>query len=104
MNKGEVMASHDQTGSSLLSKLNHLATQAVSAPCRIGEIHAHLDKETGDAFVRALQSDATNMAIYRAIKDEGFTLSRTTLTEYRKCFRSPTDAECLCFPNNKGNC
>jgi hypothetical protein len=96
------MTSHDQTGSSLSSKLNSLVAASSSAPCRIGEIHAQLDKETGDALIRALQSPATTMSIHRAIREEGFSLSRGTLTDHRKCFQSPSDADCKCFPNNTG--
>lgn len=96
------MTSHDQTGSSLSAKLNGLAASSISAPCRIGEIHAQLDKETGDALIRALQSAAPTMSIHRAIREEGISISRGTLTDRRKCFQSPTDGDCKCFPNNTG--
>ncbi len=94
------MTSHDQTRPALFEKLNKLASSTTIAPCRIGEIYAQLDKETGDALIRALQSGAPTMSIHRAIREEGFALSRDTLTTHRKCFRSPTDTACLCFPNN----
>lgn len=96
------MTGHDQTHSSLSAKLNSLAASSTQAPCRIGELYAQLDKETGDALVRAMQSAATTMSIHRAVREEGISISRDTLTTHRKCFRSPTDAQCLCFPNNTG--
>lgn len=96
------MTGHDQTGSSLSAKLNSLAAAASTAACRIGEIHSQLDKETGEALIRALQSGAPTLSIHRAIREEGFALSRDTVTTHRKCFQKPTDTQCLCFPNNTG--
>lgn len=96
------MTSHDKSRNNLLGKFQQLAEQNCSAPCRIGEIHSRFDKETGEAFIKAMQSGAPTMSIYRALKDEGFQLGRQTLSLYRKCFQSPTDGDCKCFPNNTG--
>ena len=94
------MTNHDQTRTNLRGKLDDLVQKSVQAGCRIGEIHAQLDPETGKAFITALQSPAQNTAILRAITSEGIVLSRSTLTIKRRCFRRPSDSECKCFPNN----
>lgn len=96
------MTSQEQPRKALLSKLNELAGNSVDAPCRIGEIHKRLDPETAQALLNALQSPASTSAIHRAIKEEGFALSRHTLNQKRQCFRKPTDGDCKCFPNNMG--
>lgn len=96
------MTSQERPSKALLSKLNALSENSVDAPCRIGEIHKQLDPETAQALLHALQSPASTSAIHRAIKEEGFALSRHTLNQKRHCFRKPTDGECKCFPNNLG--
>lgn len=96
------MTSPEQSSKALLSKLNALSENSVDAPCRIGEIHKQLEPETAQALLNALQSPASTSAIHKAIKEEGFALSRHTLNQKRKCFRKPTDGDCECFPNNLG--
>jgi hypothetical protein len=100
--QGEIMTSQGQPRKALLGKLTELTETSVDAPCRIGEIHKQLDPETAQALLNALRSAASTSAIHKAIKDEGLPLSRHTLNQKRKCFRPPTDGECLCFPNNTG--
>ena len=95
------MTSSDQSSKGLLGKLSNLS-QAVDAPCPIGKIHKRLDPETAQALIHALQSPASNSSIHRALIDEGFSISRTTINQKRQCFRAGTDAGCACFPNNTG--
>ena len=90
----------DKNTTTLSMKLNNLAVGKVTSSCRIGEIHKQLDADTGQALLRALQSEATTRSIHLALKEEGFAVSRETVMARRKCFKNPTDAQCECFPNN----
>ena len=89
-----------KNSTALSTKLNNLASGKIGSPCRIGEIHRQLDADTGQALLRALQSEATTRSIHLALKEEGFAVSRETVMARRKCFKNPTDAQCECFPNN----
>jgi len=95
------MASQEKSKSNLLGTLAQLS-QTVSAPCPIGKIHKQLEEDTQVALINALQSPASNSAIHRALIDEGFSISRMTINQKRKCFREGGDGDCACFPNNLG--
>lgn len=95
------MTSPDKSEKDLLTKLSQLS-KVVSAPCPIGKIHKKLDHETQVALLNALQSDASNSAIHRALIEEGFSISRMTINQKRGCFREGGHQECLCFPSNLG--
>ena len=95
------MASQEKSKSNLLGTLAQLS-KTVSAPCPIGKIHKQLEPETQVALINGLQSPASNSAIHRALIDEGFSISRTTINQKRECFRQDGHTACFCFPNNLG--
>ena len=95
------MTSPDKSKKDLLNKLSQMS-KTVSAPCPIGKIHKQLDPETQIALMNALQSPASNSQIHRALHDEGFSISRTTINQKRGCFREGGHKECQCFPSNLG--
>lgn len=68
--------------------------------CKIGEIYTAMDKETKDAFVLAMKSDATTMDICRALKSEGIHVGREFLGAKRRCFKIG-DPSC-CIAMNEG--
>ena len=96
------MTSSDKSKKDLLGTLSQLA-KTVSGPCPIGTIHKKLDHETQIALMNALQSPASNSSIHRALHDEGFSISRTTINQKRNCFREEGHTSCACFPNNLKN-
>lgn len=64
--------------------------------CKIGNIIKSLDDETAILLVEALKSDASTMAIVRAMKDEGVPVSREYLGEKRNtCFKAGSPNCCL---------
>lgn len=95
------MTSPDKSNKDLLNKLSDMS-KTVSAPCPLGKIHKQLDPETQIALINALQSAASNSRIHRALIDEGFSISRTTINQKRGCFREGGHKQCLCFPSNLG--
>lgn len=65
--------------------------------CSIGQSMASMDKETLDAFIKAMSSGASSIQIMEILKEEGLgSFSMTHLRDKRRqCFRE--DSECFCI-------
>lgn len=63
--------------------------------CKIGDIYQSMDKETQEAFIMAMKSDATTMDICRALKSEGISVGREFLGAKRQCFKLNDPTCCL---------
>ena len=63
--------------------------------CKIGDIYQSMDKETQEAFVMAMRSDATTMDICRALKADGISVGREFLGSKRRCFKTNDPTCCL---------
>jgi hypothetical protein len=69
--------------------------------CKFGEIYMSLDAETQEALSSAMVSEASTMAICRALKDEGHPIGREHLGSKRDCFKS-ADENCCIHQHIKG--
>lgn len=90
------------TSNNLTNQLKVIAKKSIgnSASCPLGRIIRKLDEETRQALVEALRSEATTMDIAKALKSEGLAIARQNISKKRECFTSPSDKNCLCYPNN----
>jgi len=70
--------------------------------CKIGSIIKSLEKETSDALIVAMASDATTMSIARALAANNLPVGRDVVGTKRECFRNP-DSPC-CIRGTIDNC
>jgi hypothetical protein len=65
--------------------------------CSIGKSMESMDKETLDAFIKAMRSGASSIQIMEVLKEEGIAnFSMTHLRDKRRqCFQE--DSECFCI-------
>ncbi len=75
--------------------LKEMASGGSIKLCKIGDIYQSMDKETQEAFVMAMRSDATTMDICRAMKAEGISVGREFLGAKRQCFKTNDPTCCL---------
>lgn len=75
--------------------LKEMASGGSVKLCKIGDIYQSMDKETQEAFVMAMRSDATTMDICRAMKSEGISVGREFLGAKRQCFKTNDPTCCL---------
>lgn len=70
----------------LAKNLNQLfnEAQAVSAKCPVGRIIENLNDEDRLALVRVLGSAASTRSIHQALRHEGFSIERQSVTLHRK--------------------
>lgn len=69
--------------------------------CKIGDIYQSMDKETQEAFMLAMKSDATTMDICRALRAEGISVGREFLGAKRQCFKT-NDPTCCLYEKDGG--
>jgi hypothetical protein len=65
--------------------------------CSIGQSMSSMDKETLDAFIKAMKSGASSIQIMKILKEEGIgSFGMTHLRDKRReCFKE--DSECFCI-------
>lgn len=63
--------------------------------CKVGAILDSLDEETAEALVVAMRSDASTMAITRALAADGKPVGRDVVAVKRECFKNPTEQCCI---------
>lgn len=63
--------------------------------CKIGSIIESLEKETSDALIVAMASDATTMSIARALASSNLSVGRDVVGAKRECFKNPDSACCI---------
>jgi len=79
--------------------LRNALLQAISGNskknCKIGSIVKSLEKETSDALIIAMTSDATTMSIARALAASNLSVGRDVIGVKRECFKNPETSCCI---------
>lgn len=86
----------------LKDNLLKIATEQSTKTCKLGNIYKSLDKETKNALVEALRSEATTMDICRALNADGIRIGREFLGSKRVCFKTGAPTCCLYPINGEG--
>lgn len=70
--------------------------------CAIGQSMASMDKETLDAFIKAMRSGASSIQIMEILQEEGLgSFSMTHLRDKRRlCFKENSECFCIKEANN----
>ena len=80
----------------LASKLNTLETR--SSGCRLKDIMASLSKDDAQALNSAIQNPGVSIrGIHSALRSEGITVGRETITKGRDCSMNATNCSCGLF-------
>ena len=80
----------------LASKLNTLETR--SSGCRLNDIMTSLSKDDAQALNSALRNPRVSIrGIHNALRSEGVTISRETITKGRDCSMNATNCSCGLF-------
>ncbi len=76
--------------------------------CKFGSITTSLDKETKEALILAMASEASTMDITRALCSDGHSIGRDVVGVKRACFKDPSFNCCIretidsCIAKNEG--
>lgn len=63
--------------------------------CRFGRLmRDELDPDTADVLASAMRSKASTRSIWLALRSDGHTIDRATVTSARQCFRGESHCRC----------
>lgn len=81
----------------LKDKLANIAIGTPKTNCLLGSAMSEMDKETLDAFIRAMNSGASAAEIMRVLNEEGITSFKIThlRDKRRDCFKSGNECPCI---------
>lgn len=75
--------------------LQALLSKSGGESCRFGRLmRDELDQETADVLASAMRSKASTRSIWLALRADGHTVDRATVTSARQCFRGESQCRC----------